>query len=103
VPCIHSGAMNLFFLLPKFLVFLFVTIDLREQLEGTSFLRPELKNILESLTGMALSVVVDVLPRKSIPVIDLSFAAPVFNSAFQGEGNRVVRLDLQGFLQLLQS
>jgi len=52
---------------------------------------------------MPVGVIVDVLPREAIPVIDLAFAAPVFNSALQSQRGGIVRLDLQGFLQLLQA
>ena len=76
--------MDLLFLLPEFLVFLFLTVlHLRHQLKSASLLRPELKNILQSLAGMPVCVIIDVLAREAIPVIDLAFTAPVFNSALR--------------------
>ena len=94
--------MELFFFLAKLFIFLFLAVDLRQQLQRAGFLGPELENILQSLAGMRVGVIVDVLPRQAIPVIDLAFAAPVFNPALQAKRGGIVRLDLQSFLQLLQ-
>jgi len=51
VPRFHGGAMNLLFLLTEFLIFLLLAVDLRQQLQRTCLLGPELKNILQSLAA----------------------------------------------------
>ena len=75
--------MELLFFLAELLVFLLLAVDLGEQLERAGLFGPELENILQSLAGMRVGVIVDVLPGEAIPVVDLAFAAPVFDSAFQ--------------------
>jgi len=94
--------MDLLFLSPEFLVFLFLTVDLHHQLKSASLLRPELKNILQSLAGMPVCVIIDVLAREAIPVIDLAFTAPVFNSALESQCSGVIRFNLQSLLQFLK-
>ena len=94
--------MELFFFLAKFLVLLLLAVNLGEQLQRARFLGPELENILQSFAGVRVGVVVDVLPGQAIPVVDLAFAAPVFNFALQRQRGGVVGFDLQGFLQFLQ-
>ncbi|MGB8834203.1 MAG: hypothetical protein WCC95_18780, partial [Candidatus Sulfotelmatobacter sp.] len=61
-----------------------------------------MENILQRLAGVPIGVILDVLPRQAIPVINLPFAAPIFDPAFQAQGGGIVRLHLQNFLQLLQ-
>jgi hypothetical protein len=39
-----------------------------------------------------------VLPGQTIPVVDLAFAAPVFNPALQSQRGGVVRFNLQRLL-----
>ncbi len=82
---------------------MFLAIDLGQQLERAGFIGPQLKNVLQGLAGMRVGVIVDMLPGQAIPVVDLAFAAPVFNAALQRQRGGVVRLDLQRFLQLLES
>src|SRR5271155_3892770 len=95
--------MELLFLLAKFLVFLLLAVDFRQQLQRTHFFGPELENILQSFTSVGVGMIVDVLAREAIPVVDLALAAPVFNAALQGQRGGVVGLDLQRLLQLLES
>src|SRR5258708_13851385 len=94
--------MKLFLLLPQFLILLFLVVDLCQQLESPRLLGPELENILQSLAGVTVGVIVDVLARQSIPVINLTFAAPVFDAALQSESGGIVRLNLQSLLQFLE-
>src|SRR5258708_5091204 len=94
--------MKLFLLLPQFLILLFLAVDLCQQLESPRLLGPELENILQSLAGVTVGVIVDVLARQSIPVINLTFAAPVFDAALQSESGGIVRLNLQSLLQFLE-
>jgi len=72
--------MQLLFLLAKFLVFLFLAVDFRQQLERAGLVRPELQNILQSLAGIWIGVIVDVLTSHGDTIVDLAFAAAVFRS-----------------------
>jgi len=47
-------------------------------------LGPELENIPRSLAGVPVGVIVDALPGEAIPIVDLAFAASVFDPALQG-------------------
>ena len=94
--------MDLFFFLTKLLVFLFLAIDLRQQLQGARFLGPQLQHILQRLARVRIGMIVDVLPRQPVPVFDLLLAAPVLDLALQRQSGGVVGLDLQRFLQFLQ-
>ncbi len=102
MPGVDRGPMNLFFFLAQLVVFLLLPVYFADQLQGPRLFRPELQNILQRLPRMNVGMIVDVLSRQPVPVLDLPFAAPIFDSALERQSRRIVRLDLQSFLQLLQ-
>ena len=102
LPGIDRRLIQVGLLPPDAHVLLLLAFDLLEQARRPRILRAKDQRVLQRLPGVAVGVVVDVLPRQLDPLFDLALAAAILDLALEPERGDVGRIELQHFLQLLQ-